>query len=298
MKRRIIISFLAGAITLGLSTFTACKKKEVNPVTTVGTDSNPESETQQVAADHSQADKAFSDVFDATDDAIKNNGLNKTGGYYSLLSDCATVSLDAGTTVDTTNYPKNLTITFGNGTSTDSCLGKDGRWRKGKIHVKIENKRYRDKGAKITVTLDNYYVDGYHIEGTKAITNNGTFTNSTGTYIEYAVNVSGGKITSSGGASATWASTRTRQTYVDKTGKVLFHLISGSANGINFHGTAYTVDITTPLKVVPGCRWIEAGVINIIPQNKATRTVDFGNSGCDRLANLIINGHSYQFEMR
>jgi hypothetical protein len=67
--------------------------------------------------------------------------------------------------------------------------------------------------------------------------------------------------------------------------------ITGSANGINRKGNAFTATITTALHVQAGCPYIESGVVEHTVNNK-TYTLDFGNGTCDNQATITVNGVS------
>ena len=283
----------------GTLIFNACKKASpaVPPAST--TQSSADYET--AATDNSRAEQTFSDVFNASEDAVTVKGMNKIGQTL-LLGTCTKVTFDQGH--DSTKFPLYVTIDFG----TTGCTGLDNRTRKGKIHLVLTD-RYRNTGATLTATLDNFYVTEvgntayfYAVEGTKTITNNGKKTDANGaSYFDYTVVVTNGRITSPGGAYATWASTRERKEYLDGNGFVAYWLISGSASGINTLGNGYTVDVssTDPLKIVPFCKWIEEGAMTLTSGGNSI-TIDFGKSGsgvCDAIATVLINGKTYTITM-
>jgi hypothetical protein len=75
------------------------------------------------------------------------------------------------------------------------------------------------------------------------------------------------------------------------------YLITGSANGVNRDGLAYTMQITSPLRKEICCRWLVSGTININPSGMLTRTIDFGNGACDQNASITIAGYTFNFMM-
>src|ERR1700750_765870 len=96
------------------------------------------------------------------------------------LGPCATITV----TPNDSTYPKTVVIDFG-----DGCICRDGKFRKGSITLNF-TKPIRRPGAVLTITLNNYYVDRVHIEGTKTIKNL-----SEGGVTKYSVVVVDGKVT-------------------------------------------------------------------------------------------------------
>ncbi|MCX6352953.1 MAG: hypothetical protein NTX03_14015 [Bacteroidetes bacterium] len=288
MKKKLLTLCFIGALSVAL--ITSCNKKD---------DGVTDTDAQEAGGDFAEADKSFSDAFDATYDATTSHpGLFKTDNAETmLLTECATVTVE-----DSLSATKKYLISFGNGT-TDSCLGKDGRYRKGKLHVSITGGKFRTTGAIISVTTDGYYVNSNHIQGTKTIVNKGAIGTAN---IVYEITIKGedgsseyAVITRPNGKSHKWKATRTREVYfMTGTSIVDYCLHGGSGDGVTAGGATYTVKITNKLKTAPGCKWVESGSIEITPKGKLTRTIDFGTGACDRLATLTVNGKSFQFEMR
>lgn len=263
----------------------------------VGCKKDKEDKDQRAAQDNSIAENAFNDVFKQVDDAAKKTA--DAGGKEVLQLDtigCGTITI---TPFDTGTWPKTFTVDFG----STNCLCSDGRLRRGKVIVNLSNK-YRDSATVIAVALDQYYVNDYHIEGTKTITNLGHVgTFGTGHHLKYSVIVSNGKVTPPTGNPIFWNSTRTREwiegestTWPNWMDDV--YLIDGTANGTDANGNTFSVAITAPLRIALSCRWIESGTVEITPAGLATRTVDFGNGTvCDNEASVTINGVTYNFVM-
>jgi hypothetical protein len=284
MKKRILILsfFLLASLAF---VYIGCKK-------------DSEDKDQRAAQDNSIAENAFNDVFNQVDYAAKKT--TETGANKIMNVDttgCGTISLSS---YDTVTWPKTLTIDFG----TTNCLCSDLKFRRGKIIATMDS-MYRDSGTVITITLDQYYVNDYHIEGTKTITNMGPVgTYGNGGNLKYSVVVSNAKITPPTGNPIYWNSSRTREWIEGESTKWPnwqddVYLIDGSANGTDQNGNTFTVTITEPLRVALNCKWIEDGTVEITPQNLATRTVDFGVGGgsCDNQASVTINGVTYPFTM-
>ena len=124
---------------------------------------NPTDTSFTAVQDDAYAENTFDNITSIADEAYSLSSTNfKSTEGRIFLSSCATVTLD------TTVFPRVLTIDFGD----TNCLGKDGRYRRGKILVSFTGRYYRP-GTIITTTFDNFYVNDNQIEGTKVVTNNG-----------------------------------------------------------------------------------------------------------------------------
>ncbi len=285
---KVILLFLLGsAISMN-----SCKKDvaDTEPAPKVSADVNSSN-------DNSVAENMFADVFKVTDDALKSDSATGKRSYTSINGGCPTVTI-VPAWPDTT-FPKTITIDFATGcTST-----VDGRYRSGSIIVTL-NAKYKDNGTIVNVTPDNYYVNGYKVEGHKTITNNGYNIDSN---LTFTVEVDSAKITTPSGDIITWQSSRTNEWIAGQSTSFFTHgiagicddvyLITGSANGINRNGLAFTVDITSALRKEICCKHIVSGTLDITPSGLATRTIDYGNGACDGNVSITVNGVTYYFTM-
>lgn len=226
--------------------------------------------------DNSNAEFQYDQVFKQVDGNATDIGLKK-GGYPIV-------------TIDTTTSPRTMEIDYG----TINFLCNDGNYRRGKILVNWTG-RYRDSATVIYIGFDNFYQNDNHIEGTKSVTNNGR--NSQG-QLSFTVAVNG-KVTTPSNQTHTWISNRTR-TWIDGENTKIWnddkYQITGSTQGTNRKGNSYSATITSPLLVDLSCEWrLTAGVIEVTPQGKSARTIDYGNGACDRLVTVTIKGKSYTF---
>lgn len=226
------------------------------------------------------------------DDVYKQVDINAQG-EDSLRSPCPAVTFTFAPNI----FPGTMVVDFG-----AQCLGNDGRIRSGRILVNFTGP-WRDAGTVVTITLENYVVNGYAVEGTQVMTNMGT--NGQG-HITYNVVITGGHVTApNNGGSWSQESNRTYEwvggentTYLtDGLNGILddVYLITGTANGTNRNGRTYTASTPTPLRYQANCRWITAGVLEVVPDGLVARRIDFGNSNdCDpdavaSLGNLNFN---------
>ena len=253
--------------------FTSCRKDRDDYTDTTSASDNEQSETMS------------NDVMNIADNAAKTGSAgfrtSEATEVYEGLSQCATV------THDTLLSPKSLIIDFG----PTNCLCADGRYRRGKILVTY-NGRYFETGSVKTMTFEEFYRNDNKLEGTRTITNNGLDANGR---MNWTVNEQNIKITRSNGNVHTRNSVRTRTiiagndtpTWTDDV-----YEITGTSSGVNAKGLNYTANITKALRRALSCKWIDSGIIEITPEGKATRTVDFGNGNCDDQATVSVKNRS------
>ncbi|HRG57519.1 MAG TPA: hypothetical protein PK323_01100 [Bacteroidia bacterium] len=234
-----------------------------------------------VASDNEQNETFSNDVMNIADNAAKTGSAgyrtSEEQEVFDVLSTCATV------THDTISTPRVLIIDFG----SSNCLCADGRNRRGKIIVTYTG-RYFEIGAIKTMNFDNFYRNDNKLEGTRTITNNGLDAQGR---MNWTINAQNMKITKSNGKVHTWNSVRTRTMLAGNDTKTWtddVYQITGSASGTNANGINYTANITKPLHRAMNCRWIDSGTIEITPEGRAVRTVDFGNGNCDDQATVNV----------
>jgi len=264
---KLIIAIVSIAIIVS-----SCKKQEKEDV-------------QQSASDNALAEASFDDVTNQTDQAYEQSTSKST------YSTCATIT---HTNLLDSIFPDTITVDFGTG-----CTDDRGVTRSGKIISTITG-RYRNAGTVITHTLENYYRNGFHITGTKTVTNNGL--NNSGN-IYFTVTISNASITTDEGT-ISWTSDRVREWIAGSTTTGILgwlddvYLITGTASGTNAHGKTFSVAITSPLRVELSCRYIVSGTFEVTPENGDTRTVDFGDGSCDNKATLTWRNRTYNITLR
>ncbi len=229
------------------------------------------------ASDNAKADDAFSDMMTQVDNAVDANGLR------DLDDACAPV-----VTFDTVAVPHTVDIDFG----TVNCTANNGTSRRGTVHVTYTG-HYRDPGTVITITPVDYYRNDNHVEGTKTITNMGPDQNG---HLYYDIVVDGTVTAGDGSWTATHHAHRTR-TWIEGEGTITrnddVYLITGGGSGVNRHGNGYTSTITNALRIAVACPFITAGTVEIAPENKPVRTIDYGNGSCDGTFTVTVNGHTF-----
>ena len=242
--------------------------------------------------DDAYAESVFDNVTNIADEAYALSSVNLKSAEAAenriFLSSCATVTLD------TTVFPRVLTIDFGD----SNCLCNDGRYRRGKIIISFTG-RYKKPGTIRTTTFDNYYVNDNQVEGTKVVTNNG-FNDQRN--MNWSITVNAVITLANGEGTISWKSQRNREwtegidTPHDRWDNVF--MITGKSSGQNAKGISWTRVITKPLEVKLACRFIVSGTMEINRDGKPTRILDFGDGECDNLATVTVDGKVHTIHLR
>ncbi|MCK4631235.1 MAG: hypothetical protein KAT40_07315 [Bacteroidales bacterium] len=275
--------YILSIVLVGAILFQSCEKE---------TSSLTDDEVA-IAEDDALAESLFDDIFDVAIAAEQLIDGQIYGGTLksSVVSDsCPNVTVDHP---DSTYWPKVITIDYG-----DGCTGFYEQTRSGKIIIRVTG-RYRVTGTSRTITLENYYINGIHVEGTKTVTNDGE--NDEGN-ICYSIELTGGKITTPDSIVITRESVRTREwvagsdTWWNIWDDVYF--ITGQTTGTNFRGVGYSRTIIIPLEWAATCRFIKSGSIDIVVGENDPITLDFGDGECDNEATVSRNGETKTILLR
>ncbi len=236
--------------------------------------------------DNSIADGSFNDLQSVVNQQAAENGfaglLSETYGKVAEVCPTTTFSAPLG------EFPNTMTIDFG-----ESCVSYLGLERSG-IVIATFTGPYSTAGTIITVTTENYFVNGNKVEGTKTVINEGL--NADGN-IYFSVSVIDGLITLETGETISWDATRTRE-WMEGEGTLVMeddvYAISDgigadfAASGINRNGTAFSTHIAEPLVKEMDCIWMVSGILEVTPEGLTTRELDFGDGSCDNDATLTI----------
>jgi len=268
MKRNLLLLGIVALVAL-----TSCRKnkdfdqKELNP-----------------AKDMSAIDNSFEEVYAMIDKVARTEPGIRDYGF----PECVTVL------VDTVSNPKSITIDCGE----TNCTFSNGVNRRGKILVTFTG-RYRDEGTVITVTLENYHVNDYYLQGTKTVTNLGY--NDEGN-LTYSVEIAGAQLTAPDNSwTSTWQSSRLRE-WIAGENTIWnpfddVYAITGSGSGVSRNGATFDVNITNELIVKIGCRWIVQGNVAVTRPTAEDFTVNFGSGNCDNVAVVNIFDNDYTITM-
>ena len=255
--------------------------------------------TEQDAATYSdesaQADESYDDVDNISMTAADADNTATTGrlsrDYHpdfaelrEAIGTCANITVNPN---DTT-YPKTITIDFG-----DSCVGLDGKSRSGKVIISLTDP-LRKPGSVLTVTLDSFYINRIHIEGTKTVTNlseNGA--------VKFSVMVTGGKVTFPGGRGYSYESSKTKTQIAGMDTKMCrddIYQITGSATITHNNGKVVNFEIVDPLIKKVACPWLSDGTLKVSINDRVLK-IDYGfpnNGDCDNKALLTWNDGNSQ----
>ncbi len=170
------------------------------------------------------------------------------------------------------SWPKNITVDFG-----DGVIGKDGIKRSGKLNI-ISTDWYRMKDSKHTTTYENFYQNGYKVEGTNVATNLGMVE---GEGLQFNVVIADGKV-SKNGAVINYTQNTTR-TWVkgDDTPIDIWddeYKLDGIQNGVSSKGIKYELDITEPLHFIVLSKEITEGKIAVDIEGLPDMELDYTES--------------------
>ncbi|MBK7432459.1 MAG: hypothetical protein IPI66_00290 [Chitinophagaceae bacterium] len=285
-----LATWLAAFALFGTFVLSGCKKDNSSAIT----ESNPAEEANTLTAttEEAETDAQFDDVFNITasmntsqvgeDLGLGSNvsGLFELGANTPSNPPCFTIEVVPNIPGV---FPKTVTIDFGTG-----CLGRDGKFRKGKI-VSIYTNRMLVPGAKVSTTFVGYYVDSFHIEGTH-ITENTSTSNMQG----WKNTVIDGQVTNT--ITNRWVKWNTTKNVLQIEGNGTPRLplddvykITGFGRGSNSAGHSWAALVMEPLIKKFTCRWIVKGTVKLIRDGREA-LLDYGNGNCDNLAIIYING--------
>ena len=286
MKKVNLLATLA--ITFSLTSFMACTTDQ-----TVGTDASVTS----TAVDEAQASNLNDQVISTVDDYVNTsdaNGFAKVNSAQKVNSISATDTVIV--TIDKTGltvFPKKISVDFGTTGYTD----KRGNVLKGKIYITVSN-RMTIAGSTRQIQFSDFYVNDNLVKGFKTVTYNGI----TDTKPSWGI-VARDTITRVDGTTVIWNSDRTRTRIDDNNTPLIYwddsYSITGSSNGINAKGVAYTmaIDATKPLVSVGGWKYFVSGAV-LITTEKRTALLDYGDGTKDAKATITINGVTKDINLR
>jgi hypothetical protein len=258
----------------------ACKKDSSTSSNTNTTQTMVTLTTQKSTTD-ALIDDAFGEVLAA------NTNANLTNQASSPNTTCYTLDV---TPADANTWPKTVTVDYG----TTGCTGLSGFLHKGKIIYTITNKFFTE-GATITATFDNYTVNGYKIEGTYSIHNNGS---ANGWNITDSL--ANGKVTYPDGT--TWYTKSGSRTWVQTAGQSTITLlddeydVTGEGVITNSEGHSLTASTVTALHRTALCANTVSGQLALLYDSIAG-VLDFGSGTCDKLATLTIGTKTYNITL-
>jgi hypothetical protein len=278
MNLKSIFSVKSFLFVGSFAVFVACKKETV-----ISEDSATATSAISTSAnDDNTADAAFMDLKEVTD----QTGLEATvKGVDSTKYPCAKIT----TTVDTILKTLTATVDFG----SENCLCKDGKYRRGKIQVKLTGNK-NIVGSSVVYTTQDYFVNNNGVSGTKTLTVVDDHS--------FRIVVVNGKVTKADGGVITWNTDRTRSMTAGKDTPLDFtddvFEVTGTSSGINAAGNAYKFTTLTPLVKANGCAWIKSGKLKIERTGKLDAVVDYGDGTCDDQATVTISSKTIAITLK
>jgi hypothetical protein len=255
--------------------FFACSKEENN--STPGTE---DAKIIELSSQKAITDAYYDDVSAEVLQVNTENGLTNQPSTQQMA--CATITISPQ---DQTTWPKTVTIDYG----TTGCLGLNGYLRKGKISYIIDKKLF-NTGAKIIASFDNYSVNGYKLEGTYTITNNGSANG-----INVTAVLVNGKVTHPDGK---WYSRASTTNWIQSAGMSTLTIIddeynlTGNGTISSSEGNTLTAASKTNLLRKVSCVNTVSGLLDLTYNNIAG-VLDFGNGECDKAAVITVAGKQY-----
>jgi hypothetical protein len=268
-----LLAFATISLTACLS---SCKKDSSS-----ATAANEVETTFELSGDQAISDNLNSDAeYVLTEAAVENKfageGIATVTQTMNVLS-CAKVTASQG-------FPKNITIDFGSG-----CTSINGVIRSGKINITLSDS-LRKSGSVAVMTFIDYYVSGFHKEGTTTWTNT-----SQGGIKSWNRKCVDGKITAPNGRF--WMHSGTQDVVQTEGSSTPFNLlddvfsITGSHSVTNAAGKTRSSEITEALEKKVICDNVDKGKIKIQGPNHSA-VIDFGDGTCDRIATITIDGNA------
>ena len=278
MKTKIFMMIAA----LAILSFSACTKQSVIDQASV-----------DLADDDAVSDAVFADVFNSVDNAdiiLDNLGKGDATKSELVVADsCPAITITHPTDGV---WPKTITIDFGNG-----CSGLFDNTRSGKIIIVVTGPR-RVTGSKKTVTFENYFFNGIKVEGTKVFENMGYNNNQN---LVFSIKLINGKLTLADGKVIERSFEHQREWTAGQETRYIWDdefMITGTANGVNINGVAYTKTIMTALHWKRVCRFVVSGIVKIEREGKEPVEINYGDGECDAVATVTIGGESKEIKLR
>lgn len=287
------------AIFISTFIFTACQKEN----SLSNSSSVTEEEAASLSDESTQAEASFDDAEDISFTAAEEEG--NAGGFgvegkssnlqgrpflptfFELrqrIGDCAIITV----TPNDSTYPKTVTIDFG-----DSCRGRDGKVRSGKIVLHFTGP-IRRPGSVVTMTFVRYYVNRVHIEGVKIFKNL-----SEPPVHKWSVEVVDGKVTFPNGRGFSYDGIKTVTQIAGMMTCIVrddVYKITGRSKTVFNNGTTININTEEPLIKKVVCPWISEGTLKIKINDRVFK-LDFGfpnNGDCDNKALLTWNNGNNQ----
>lgn len=274
MKKNLLAILSLIALT---TVFTGCNKdeEEDTPITTAD---------KETIAEVDEAESIFDQINTISDDAIDEVDNVTNGRLSRAFEGCADVAIDFDNS--------EVIVDFG-----DGCEGEEGRIAKGRVIVTFAGTLF-ETGFSVSTTLQDFYVDGVKVEGTRTVT---TLSSFLAPNPKHEIKLTDGKITWLDGKITTRDVVLERTWVKNQDLTTNEFVFSGTASGSTREGKAYTASITTDLVYKVACaeqeNYIAAAGVKEVTVDGSKFSVDYGDGTCDNLVTLSRGSNSVEIDV-
>ena len=269
MKTFNYITMIATALFLTVAASSCQKEETAGSMTTLSATSG----------DIAQSQLAGDEAVSAADDYVPSNVMSAAPQKAPALVSKDSIEISV-------SHPDSMTvkveIDFGN----SGVIGKRGNVLKGELEVLI-NKRTKTR----TISFVNFFVNDNQVKGSKTV----EYGKNTAGQPTWTITARDTIIRKEDGAMVIWNSDRVRTRTSDNGTPLNLwddeYSVSGTANGVNAKGKAYTmtIDSNNPLVFYANYQHIVKGSMVIASEQKSA-LLDYGDGTKDNKATVTVNG--------
>ena len=223
---------------------------------------------------------------------ISLSGINAKDPKKNFKGDrygkCATITVDEGNKLKTVFFD-------------GDCFGKRGQTRTGTIVITYSDTK-GEIGSFKQVKFDNYYLNGIKIEGVRRYE---IIEIEEGVNKTVQMTLQNGKMTYPDGTFSNKSKNITKYiTYEDK--ERVSTSVTGNARGVNSDGTAYEMEITSPIVFTAACAKelmhtkgkIPVSGVKRIVKGESEMTINYGDGECDFVAEVTKDGVTETIDLK